>query len=369
MPTEQGLPDVLRARRDVILERWRRRVAKTVEGRDVSHIELLDHMPAFLDELADALDRHVGRGGPGATAMAPEHGLQRLRVGFDVHQVVREYGILADVLLITAEEGGVVLGAADARVLNDELNRAAAEAVRAYVARRDEEARRQAARHRSFIAHELRTPLGSAFTAHEHLRRTVAELDGAPAGQVLGRSLRRLRELIDQVLIEGRLDAGVDPDYQDVDVAALCRQVVEDARLDAEGRGVTVHVDAPAALPARADRRLLHSAVSNLVRNGIKFSVDGGTVTVRVHVERDDAVIAVDDACGGFDPTGWVDVFEPFVQGDGDRTGFGLGLAIAKQAADVHGGRIGFRDAAPRGCTFELRVPCAPPSRASRDGQ
>jgi signal transduction histidine kinase len=363
MPAFESLQQYIAARRDDILERWIRRVTNRLEGGDLSKVELLDHMPGFLNELVEALragPRTDTRGLPRSDT-GTEHGRQRLRVGFEVDEVVREYGLLGDVILQEVEAAGGQLDAREARVFHAQLNAGAAEAVTAYVQRRDEEVRRQSARHRSFVAHELRTPLSTATTALAVLRRTRPEVGGDDTAGLISRSLAQLRELVDQVLIEGRLDAGAPPACEPVDFAALVRQAAEESGWHARSRDVRIVVAVPDALPGIGDRRLLLSTIENLLRNAIKYSRRDTDVTLSATRRGDDVVVEVSDGCGGFAPAPGVDVFEPFVQAGDDRTGFGLGLAIARQAAQAHGGDIVFRNAPPLGCVFTLQLPAGGP--------
>jgi signal transduction histidine kinase len=363
MPGVAMLEDFLAQQRAEILEQWTRRVASDLDGGDLSRVELLDHMPSFIDDLIECLHRRPAPEGDGVTRSqnAPEHGRQRLRVGFDVDEVVREYGILADLVLQAVEAAGVELPPHDVRVLQAMLNQGAADAVRAYVHRREEDVRRQSARHLSFIAHELRTPLGSASTALAVLRHATPGANDNEAIALIGRNLGLLRDLIDQVLVEGRLDAGVAPDCSPIDFAELIRQAAEDSSWHARSRDVRLLVATPATLPGIGDRRLLRSTIENLVRNAVKFSPPGAEITVSAAERGADVTIEVADGCGGFEPAAGIDVFAPFVQAGGDRTGFGLGLAIAKQAAEAHGGTIVHRNTPPRGCVFAVTLPNAGP--------
>jgi len=102
----------LRTKRAVILQRWQVRVAAMVTELSVSRIELIDHMPDFVDGLIVLLEVPLAQAqaldAPGREA-APLHGAQRLNVGFDVDEVFREYGILADVLLEVVNESSVAI--------------------------------------------------------------------------------------------------------------------------------------------------------------------------------------------------------------------------------------------------------------------
>jgi signal transduction histidine kinase len=107
------------------------------------------------------------------------------------------------------------------------------------------------------------------------------------------------------------------------------------------------------------DPRLVSSALTNLVRNAVKFTHQGGTVEIRARVAEERVSIEVEDGCGGL-PPGFVErAFAPFAQMGADRTGFGLGLAIAKQAADAHGGSIRVQNLPGKGCIFVLELPMA----------
>lgn len=364
------LGSVIRQNRTQILQRWQVRVAGLTQELEISRIELLDHMPDFVDGLIVMLDTTSATTATieaPAQTTAPLHGAQRLRVGFDVDEVIREYGILADVMLATLAEADATIGIDDHRRLLTAVNTGAAEAVREYVRRRDEELHREQARHRAFVAHELRTPLATAVAAATLLAQRHPEVQTGRPLALLDRSLAKVRELIDQVLIAGRLEAGVEPQRTTVDVAAMLAELTDTLAPEAENRRVDLAVSAPASLTAEVDARLISSAMANLLRNAIKYTRADTTVRI-VLTERDGMVVLeVTDQCGGIAATNWATLFEPYARGDDvvtrQRDGLGLGLAIAKEAAEAHGGSLAVRNVAPDGCVFELRVPrSAPPA-------
>jgi signal transduction histidine kinase len=367
MPPEVGI--LLRSKRTTILQRWQLRVADMTQALNVSRIELVDHMPSFVDGMIALFERQpigVAANEAPAHENAPLHGAQRLSIGFDVDEVVREYGILADVLLEVVGESGTTLPTEEQRRLIAVVNAGAAEAVREYVRRRDEELVREQARHRAFIAHELRTPLTTALAASSLLGQQHPPLSQGRPMQLLGRSLGQVRDLIDQVLIAGRLDAGVAPNRDDLELVAMVRDLAELFVPEADGRDVRVELDLPDALHISADRRLLHSAIANLLRNAIKYTRESSTVRVSLRAGDDVVTCAVADGCGGITDGNWTQIFEPFARGDDaatrQRDGLGLGLAIAKQAAEAHGGSLAVRNVDSTGCSFELRIPRVAPS-------
>jgi signal transduction histidine kinase len=353
-----ALTDLLAARRARILDRWTRRIEWEHAPQGLTRGELWDHLPHILDELLAAL--RAGEGKPSVSPLPQEspasasHGTQRLRVGFDVEEVVREYGILADILLDELAATGESLDNGEWRLTIRCISTAIAEAIAAYVRRRDDELRRQAERHVAFMAHELRNPLGAARGATEALRLTPGDtsLHG-----VLDRNLRRLGELVDEVLMVDRLASRVELQREQVDLAALLQQAVEDAHPSGETRDTKLTLDVGAALEVEADRRLLVSTVGNLLSNAVKFTRPGGTVRVRARRDGGAVTIEVQDECGGLPSEDTEELFEPFVQRGDERSGFGLGLAIVRQAILAHGGRITVQNEPGQGCTFVITLP------------
>ena len=177
------------------------------------------------------------------------------------------------------------------------------------------------------------------------------------------RSLNRVSELLDDALVSIRLhDVGV-AQYETFDIGDLLRELVDDTTAEAEAKGESIIVEGAATM--RGDRRALGSALSNLLRNAVKFTRQGGAIHLRAKASKEAVVIEVEDSCGGL-PEGSVQkLFDPYVQLGADRTGFGLGLAIAEQAAQAHGGALRVHDLPGRGCVFVLDVPAIPPEPSS----
>lgn len=349
-----SLRNVIVGRREEILQQWENLVhefgaPKLLPG------ELRDHLPLFLDDLAGAL------GGPSPDesskgSFRPSiHGAERLRAGFDVDAVVREYGLLGDVILRVADSVGYCPTCDEQRTLMRELSEGASRAIAAYVLRRDDDLRKEAGKHLSFVAHELRNPLAAATTALALLKS-----NGNPAAKpmrVLERSIGRLCDLIDNVLVAGRLEGQVEVRLERIKAGELLFQVCADVLPHAEARGIAIDYEAPASCVVHLDRRLLSSALGNLVHNAIKFTRPDGHVVMRARTREQWVIFEVQDECGGLPPGKAEELFQPFVQRGNDRSGFGLGLAIAQHAVRAHGGRIHVVDRPGVGCTFVIEVP------------
>jgi signal transduction histidine kinase len=327
----------------------------------VARAELLDRMPSFVDELIAALYPDAVPL-PGSSGNAEEHGAQRLRLGFDVAEVVKEYGLLHQCILAMARNADLDVSSREQTIVSQSINKGIADAVSQYVSQRDHELRRQSTEHLGFIAHELRNPLNAARLAFGRLRQKGLVPEGRMP-DLLERNLRRLAEMIESALVHSSLELGVEPKLEEIDVPALIQDVQDEARIEAEGRQIEIASSTPANLTLVADPRLLRSAITNLVNNALKFSSAGSTIQVGVASDEDHVTIEVADACGGLPPGRAEDLFAPRVQRGTDRTGYGLGLAIALQATQAHAGSIDVRDAPGEGCVFRIVLPVAPAAR------
>jgi signal transduction histidine kinase len=357
-PTEMGggrLAALLKQERQRLIDRWTTETGRANTATALSRAELLDHVPQFVDELIAALF-------PGALPLPPdggnalEHGAQRFRLGFDVSEVVREYGTLHRCIIELADREHVPIESHEHLVLAHLLNAGIASALSEYVSGRDAELQRQASEHLGFIAHEIRNPLASVTVAVQLLRRgPLAE--GGPEVAVLERNLRRTNEVIENALHHASLAMGISLRRDLVPLAAFLAELELDWGVEAKAKGITLAVAAPAGLTVHADARVLRSAIANLIQNALKFSRPTTTVHLRAQRDGSQVLVDVEDACGGLPPGKAEDLFEPLVRRANDEAGFGLGLAIARQAAQAHQGMLTVRDLPGRGCIFTLHLP------------
>jgi signal transduction histidine kinase len=245
------------------------------------------------------------------------------------------------------------------KTLNRCLDTAAAEAVAEH-ARITAESRSVDEMERSgHIAHETRDLLSTAILAYQTLKRGTVAIDGS-TGAVLGRSLMSLRDLVDATLSEARIAAN-QRRRERVSVTPFLTEIAIAGALHAHERGLQFTFESGhPAWAVTADPQLLASAVTNLLNNAFKYTVDGGRVVLRA-TATDNArlLIDVEDECGGF-PESDGDPFQSFgTQRSGDRTGLGLGLSIARKAVRAHGGEIHIRNLPGQGCVFTIEMPLA----------
>ncbi|HET6501913.1 MAG TPA: HAMP domain-containing sensor histidine kinase [Amycolatopsis sp.] len=219
----------------------------------------------------------------------------------------------------------------------------------------------------AWISHDLRSPLAGIRAMAEALSDgVVAEHDEVAeyAARISGETTR-LSGMVDDLFELSRITAGA---LRSTMAAVSLSEIVGDALAAqapvAHRKGVHVLADAEAWPTVLGSDTDIGRVIRNLLANAIRHTPPDGTVTVRVHRDGPDAVLAVDDACGGIPEAELARVFDVAFRGAAARTpefgnqpaGAGLGLAIAKGLVEAHHGRIDARNHGP-GCRFEVRLP------------
>jgi signal transduction histidine kinase/integral membrane sensor domain MASE1/CheY-like chemotaxis protein len=227
------------------------------------------------------------------------------------------------------------------------------------------------------LSHELRTPL-SAIMGWVHILRRGRTDDEtlARAIETIDRNARAQTKLIDDLLDVARITAGkVEFVRASVALADVVGAAVDSFRPEAEAKGLTITFERSAAEAlVHGDAGRLQQVFRNLLGNAIKFTPAGGCVEVRLSHGDGRGVIVVRDSGQGISADFLPSVFDRFRQGDGSITrrhgGLGLGLSIAKQIVELHGGTITAQsDGEGRGATFTVALPLlsAEPGAAAHD--
>jgi len=223
------------------------------------------------------------------------------------------------------------------------------------------------------VSHELRTPLGVILGWAGILRAGKADAPTvARAAEIVERNARAQAKLIDDMLEISRIVSGkfqIEP--AEIDPGRVVGAAVESLRPAAEEKGLSLALTVdPLPGPVVADPERLQQIVWNLLSNAIKFSREGGKVTVTLGAAGDRLRIEVRDEGVGIDPQRLTHVFERFWQADTSSTrrhgGLGLGLAIVRHLAEMHGGRV--TAASPGegyGATFTVEIPLRGPQDAA----
>lgn len=305
------------------------------------------------DDLS-AVDQSLERGDIRATAYVPmgRHGLisvGSLEVGgigsFDLR-----------LLEVLATYASVVL---ERLTREDELRKA------------KEEAERSSRTKSAFLAnmsHEIRTPLTSIIGFAEVLGAEAKTLEAAASleeyADMIEQSGKRLLETLDGVLNLSRLQSGgMDLELTPVPLGEEVRRVMKELRPKAEDKGIEVHEEGT-PVTAAADNGGVQIVTRNLISNAIKYTEEGGEVSVRTYADGEEtAVLEVKDTGIGMEPSTAETLFEPFRQASEglgrEYEGTGIGLAVTREATQQMGGTIEVDTEKGEGSCFTVRLPRA----------
>lgn len=216
------------------------------------------------------------------------------------------------------------------------------------------------------VSHDVRTPLAT-------IGAYVQLLESGDAGEltadqramvgVIEENVRRTYAITDDLLTLNRMEraAAEQPDAE-VAIGQLLEQVVRSVEPSARSRNQELRMDVQLdAVRVAGHAAQLDRAIANLLTNAVKFTPEGGTITVRGRVERGSAVIEVSDTGVGIAAEEQEKIFDRFYRSENVRrrrvSGSGLGLAIAREIAALHGGTITVESTPGEGATFTLALP------------
>jgi len=220
------------------------------------------------------------------------------------------------------------------------------------------------------VAHDLRTPLTRLRAGAEAALQGAS--DEAATREALADCIEetdRIRALLDTLLDISAAEAGVlslKPEVVSVD--DLLRDVEDLYALLAEEKDIAVHVAPPTGLHVRADPTRIRQVVSNLMDNAVKYTPEGGEVSVRVEPRAQTVAIIVADTGPGIPPEAMDKIFRRLYRADRSRSrrGLGLGLSLVKAIVEAHGGRVRVRNRPEGGAEFTVEFPLAGGIRTAR---
>ena len=211
------------------------------------------------------------------------------------------------------------------------------------------------------VSHELKTPLQGIIGSAELIENGMVQPDDVPrfVGHIR-KEAQRLVTLIGDIIRLSQLDEGDEMPRETVDLLTLSQEAADDLTAAAEQKNVTISVTGESTCVSGV-RRLLYEVIYNLCDNGVKYNVEGGSVSVRVGTEDGKAVVSVADTGIGIAPEHRERIFERFYRVDKSHSkasgGTGLGLSIVKHAVQYHHGTVELQSEEGKGTTIRILLP------------
>ncbi len=363
----------------VLLARWRE-MARTDERLPAQRLsftdsELDDHLPSLIEQIISALK---GGESPNESIAreAATHGHTRRTNGYTITQLIWEFSIFHRLLREMLEE-------LSSRAARNELFEARefvmeladlSELSSAQQYMQETQQERDAAREElrlaneqkdrflAVLSHELRNPLAAVRTAVHVLRGKASKVQKQRALDIIERQATYQAKLVDDLLDVNRVSLGIiELKKQPVDLRDTIDHAIETSQPAIDAKGVNLRYDRPnEQVAVLADSVRIEQIVANLVANAVKFTPSDGLIEVSLSHDRDSAIIKVADNGVGIDRPMLSRLFNLFTQAASGRSegGLGVGLWLAKNLAELHGGTIeASSQGLGQGSVFVLRVP------------
>jgi signal transduction histidine kinase len=211
------------------------------------------------------------------------------------------------------------------------------------------------------VAHDLRTPLA-------RLRGTaeVALQSGADPSQMREaladcvEESERVLSMLNTLMDIAEAEAGMMKlNREPVDLCQLAREVIELYQYVAEEKKIAVHAELPEPCQAKVDRIRVRQVFANMLDNALKYTPDGGSVTISVHCLQGEALTVFRDTGVGIPPEEQDKIWARLYRGDKSRSqrGLGLGLSLVKAVVEAHGGLVSVSSVPNAGSQFTIRLP------------
>jgi PAS domain S-box-containing protein len=323
------------------------------------HEVLRTGAPILVSDVTDAMLE--------ARARSPEHlaGLRELGVRSYMSVPLRVHNRTLGVLSFVAGESGRQYDAFDLQFAQDLATRAAMAVENARAYQETLRANRLKDEFLATLSHELRTPLNAILGYARMLKSGMVDPERLPrAVEIIHKNSVALTKIVEDVLDVSRIVSGkLRLKTQTLDLAPVVAASVETVQPAAEAKGIALHaVMEPGPAQVIGDPDRLQQVMWNVLSNAVKFTPNGGTISVRLEPADGCVDIIVTDTGLGIAPEFLPHIFERFRQGDSrfarEFGGLGLGLAIARHIVEMHGGTIQASSEGPgQGSTFRLRLP------------
>lgn len=362
------LASAVRAAKERILNRWEALCREALPKADrLSEPQLRDDAPEVLEYVANALESDKPKHTDALVEVTAAHGIVRFEQNFNLGELLLEFNMLR---ATTIDEVVNSLGRApdvlEQIALNSAMDVMARRSIQAFVdfqSRELQAATEAQSKYLSFLSHDLRGGLNGVFLMIEVLRRELASeprLSGTVQDlDVMRRALMETVGTMDRFLHAERFRKGkVALRPGRIQLKPLLEDLTAHFSYQAKDKGLTMRVEAPDDCVLTSDHELLTMILQNLVSNAIKYS-ERGTVTVAAVSTGDGGCeVTVSDQGPGIPADRLSEIFAPFTRGDTHgKPGVGLGLSIARQAAEYLGATLQAQSQRGQGSTFRVKLP------------
>ncbi|HET9914214.1 MAG TPA: ATP-binding protein [Anaerolineales bacterium] len=220
----------------------------------------------------------------------------------------------------------------------------------------------------STVSHDLRSPL-TLMRGYATMLEMSGELNEQQKSytKMIIQGVDNMSKLVNNLLDLGRIDFGVGLQVENLPVLDILERVIGSLQMQAKQKQISLGMEISKDLPhaIESDQALLQQAIYNLVENALKYTPEGGEVTIHLQTDGSALTFAVQDSGIGIPKSDLPRLFEKFYRGTNRealmKRGTGLGLAIVKSIAERHGGKVWVESELGKGSTFYLQVPIMQP--------
>jgi signal transduction histidine kinase len=369
----RAYPELARALRggiEPVVQRWIEVVRRALPSADeLTFTQLRNDMPRVLEQVARALESDQPFATRKLQDVAPDHGATRFDQRFRLEELLVEHSILRPIMLeeVTARLGRpMTVGEVSALMAAlDLMTRQASLAFVEHQTRQLKAANEAQSKYLSFLSHDLRGGLNGVCLMIEVLRRELSKEERFHESvedlDMMRRSIFETIGTMDRFLHAERFRKGkVQVRPMRVNLKHLLAEIVAHFSYLAKDKSVELRIDVPADSDIISDKDLLTLILQNVTSNAIKYGARAPVDLSATPAEGGAWRLSVSDHGPGISPDKLADLFNTFTRGDTQgQPGVGLGLSIARQAADLLGAKL-WADTAVgerRGTTFHLHLP------------
>ncbi|HSD88201.1 MAG TPA: HAMP domain-containing sensor histidine kinase, partial [Kofleriaceae bacterium] len=210
------------------------------------------------------------------------------------------------------------------------------------------------------VSHDLKNPLNAIELRERVLERRTTEPAIKEHTLTVRRTVATMQRMIRGLLDAASIQAGKLKITKDEhDLADVIASVVDVLSPVAKDQGIELRVTCAAGSKRTFDHDRIEQVLYNLVSNALKFTPEGGSITISIDYTPTETLVSVADTGAGIDPDALPKIFDKFFTTGGRSAGTGLGLDIAKSLVEAHGGRIWAESTVDVGSTFSFSLPVA----------